>query len=169
MKTDASLKAEVEDALLRDFRVGAQRFAVGVESGVVSLFGEVRSYPARIAAAESALGVLGVRSVTLGLTVRPLPECRRTDVSLEAAATRALRHNPGVPSTVRIKVSKGWITLEGDVDRSDQRDAAEHTVEWLDGVLGTSNHIGVEVTCSAAEALATLRAARERMSDLHVS
>ncbi len=156
------LKAEVEAVLRDDPRVDSSSISVRVDKGAVSLFGEVCTYASRVAAADVTKGLPGVRSVTLGLIVRPAPACRRSDESLQAAASRALRCNASVPSTVRATVDKGWITLRGEVRRSAQRDAAEDAVSWLDGVVGVSNTITADPECSTAEVEETLRAVSAR-------
>ena len=45
-------------------------------------------------------------------------------------------------------VSKGWVTLEGQVDWQYQRDAAESAVRYLPGVTGVTNLITVKPAVS---------------------
>ena len=162
MTNDGRLKDEVEAALERNPSIAGSPLHVQAHEGVVSLFGEVRSYAARMAAADAARHVPGVRSITLGITVHPSDDCRRADSVLAHCVRFALRRNTHVPSTVRAKVDKGWVTLSGEVCRYVQRDAAERAIAWLDGVLGVTNEIRVEAECTAAEAAETLRAMSAR-------
>jgi osmotically-inducible protein OsmY len=158
MKDDGALKDEVEAALRREPSTAGSVLQVGARDGEVSLFGEVRSYAARLTVEALARRVDGVRSVTLGVTVHPSEDGRRTDAGLADSVRFALRRNARVPSTVRAKVERGWVTLQGEVTRIAQREAAERAVGWLEGVLGVTNGVRVEAQCSAAEAAEMLRA-----------
>jgi osmotically-inducible protein OsmY len=44
---------------------------------------------------------------------------------------------------VKIKVKKGWVTLEGDLEWNYQKKAAADSVTWLTGVTGVTNNIRV--------------------------
>jgi osmotically-inducible protein OsmY len=44
---------------------------------------------------------------------------------------------------IKVTVSKGWVTLEGDVEWQYQREAAERDVRRLVGVKGVSNLITI--------------------------
>ncbi|MGE5482613.1 MAG: BON domain-containing protein [Bacteroidota bacterium] len=65
-----------------------------------------------------------------------------TDIA--AAATRALEWDALVPiEKVDVTVSKGWVTLRGEVERHYQREDAERVVRRLSGVRGVTNLITV--------------------------
>ena len=59
-------------------------------------------------------------------------------------------------------VEHGWITLEGQVDRPYQKDAAENAVHHLAGVKGVMNHIIVKPTVSPTDLKAKIEAALKR-------
>jgi osmotically-inducible protein OsmY len=71
-------------------------------------------------------------------SARPAPDIAR-------AALDALKWNVSVPhERIKVKVEKGWLTLEGDVDWYYQKEAAERAVRYLTGVQGISNLIVVK-------------------------
>jgi hypothetical protein len=68
-RNDGEVRAEVEEALFYDTWVDAQRIAVDVEDGVVTLRGTLPSYEEVRYATDDAWEVAGVRGVKSELTV----------------------------------------------------------------------------------------------------
>jgi len=65
-----------------------------------------------------------------------------TDDQLAVAATKALSSDNLVPAgAVSPDVLDGYVTLNGQVRHHYQRQAAEHAVRRIDGVLGITNHV----------------------------
>ena len=143
MATDSELRREVERELEWEPSVDGRRIGVSVEGGVVTLTGEVKSYIERWQAERTVERVRGVRGVANELSVRTSGE--RTDTDIAHAAVDALRWNVSVPTdSVKVRVEKGWLTLEGEVPWDYQRRAAERAVRSLFGVKGISNLIRVK-------------------------
>jgi osmotically-inducible protein OsmY len=64
----------------------------------------------------------------------------RTDADIAAAATRALDWDAPVPVEKReVTVSRGWVTLRGEVAWGYQRREAERVLRRLSGVRGVTN------------------------------
>ena len=71
-----------------------------------------------------------------------------SDIDATAAVLLDWRNvDPGY--AVLIKVDKGWVTLSGHVDRPFKKDAVEHDVRRLLGVVGVTNAIEVRVDAAA--------------------
>jgi osmotically-inducible protein OsmY len=69
----------------------------------------------------------------------------RTDEDIARAAIRALEWDAFIPTDrVKVTVSKGWVTLEGEVDWAFEREDAERVVRRLTGVRGVTNLIRVK-------------------------
>ncbi len=69
----------------------------------------------------------------------PLP-FRRNDTDLAHHIVNAITWDIEVPSDrVKVKVDKGWVTLEGQVDWQYERNAAERAVRYITGVHGVIN------------------------------
>jgi osmotically-inducible protein OsmY len=67
-----------------------------------------------------------------------------TDADLETAAAAALDADKFVPKgAVSAEVVEGWVTLNGDVRHHFQRQAAEHAIRRVDGVLGMTDKIAI--------------------------
>ncbi|WP_211247483.1 BON domain-containing protein [Cryptosporangium arvum] len=65
---------------------------------------------------------------------------KRTDPEITEAAARALDLNSVVPKdAIKVVVSQGWVTLQGEVGWQYQRREAERVVRNLRGVRGVTN------------------------------
>ena len=115
--TDLELKKSVETELSYEPSVHAAAIGVAAKDGIVMLTGYTDSYWERFAAERAASRVGGVKAVVNNLEVRLPSSSERTDEDIARAAINALDWSVAVPTDrIKVKVSKGWITLEGTVD-----------------------------------------------------
>lgn len=143
-RTDEQIQRDVLDELKWDARVNPNEIGVSVKDGVVTLTGWVDSYSKKIAAEEAAHRVRGVRAVANDIDVRLPSSSERTDADIAAAATRALEWDALIPiDRIKVTVSKGWVTLSGEVDWHFQKEDAERVVSRISGVRGVTNLITV--------------------------
>jgi osmotically-inducible protein OsmY len=150
--TDEDIQREVLAELKWDARVQPNEIGVSVKDGVVTLTGVVDSYSKRWAAEEAAHRVRGVKAVANDIEVRLPSSAERTDADIAAAAVRALEWDAFVPvEKLDVTVSKGWVTLKGEVEWQFQKEDAERVVRRLSGVRGVSNLITVKPRLSPAE------------------
>lgn len=142
MKTDSQLKRDVEAELRWDPRVTEAEIGVAVKDGVVTLSGYVPNYAQRTAAEHDAERVSGVRAVAEELKVKLPGSLDLTDTDIAHRALNAMKWNVEVPDArIKLRVDRGWITLEGDTDWQFERLAAERAVRYLSGVVGVTNLI----------------------------
>jgi osmotically-inducible protein OsmY len=67
------------------------------------------------------------------------------DASIAQAALTALKWHVGVPDEkLKVGISGGWLTLDGDVASQFQRATAETAVASLAGVRGVTNRIVIK-------------------------
>jgi osmotically-inducible protein OsmY len=143
--TDEQIQREVLDELKWEPVVKPNEIGVAVKDGIVTLTGWVDSYIKRWTAEEAARRVRGVKAVANDIEVRLPADAERTDADIAAAALRALEWDALLPTDrIRVTVSKGWVTLDGDVDWHNQKQDAEHVVRRLTGVKGVTNLIEVK-------------------------
>ena len=143
-RTDEQIQKDVFAELKWDARVLPNEIGVAVKNGIVTLTGWVDSYVKRWAAEEAAHRVRGVAAVVNDLEVRLPSSVERADPDIAAAAINALKWDAFVPiDQIKVTVSKGWITLEGEVDWQYQKVDAERVVRRLLGVKGVTNLITV--------------------------
>src|SRR5436190_19194164 len=125
-QTDEQIQNDVLAELKWDARVQPNEIGVSVKDGVVTLMGWVDTYTKKWAAEEAAHRVRGVKAVANDIEVRLPSSAERTDADLAAAAVNALRWEAAVPADkIDVTVSKGWVTLKGEVEYGFQKRLAE--------------------------------------------
>ena len=144
MTRDNALQRDVLAELAYDPVVDVSRIGVAVRDGIITLTGTVPSYLQRWRAERAAKRVARVRAVVNEIEVKRPDDDRVTDEDLAAEAVRALKWNIFVPSKdVKVTVSRGIVTLEGEVRWQFQKEAAEDAVRGIEGVKGVVNLIKV--------------------------
>jgi len=165
--TDLELKKNVETELSWEPSVNAAEIGVAVKDGVVALTGKVESYWEKSSAERASFRVAGVKGLANDLEIRLPFANQRNDADIAAAALNRLDWAVTLPKNrIKVKVSEGWMTLEGTVDWQFQKETAEEDVRNLLGVKGVSNHIEVKPQVSKAEVKSAIEAALKRNADL---
>ncbi|WP_433790823.1 BON domain-containing protein [Actinoplanes sp. CA-252034] len=162
-KTDEQLKTAVTDELKWSTPgVNETSIGVAVNHGAVTLSGEVESWPEKRLAEHAALRVRGVTAVAAEITVRnSWSGVNDTDIAREAS--EALERCIIVPAgKVTATVHEHTINLHGQVTWHYQREAAEHAVHHLKGVVKVYNAITLKPVASATDIKATISAALVR-------
>jgi osmotically-inducible protein OsmY len=145
IRTDTQIQSDVLAELKWEPRVQPNEIGVVVKDGVVTLTGTVESYTKKYAAEEAAHRVRGVNAVANDIEVRLFSSAERNDADIAAAAVRALEWDAFVPiEKLDVTVSKGWVTLRGEVEWQYQRTDAYDVVRRLSGVRGVTNLIAVK-------------------------
>lgn len=166
-RTDEQIQQETLAELKYEPRVTPNEIGVVVKNGVVALTGWVDSYTKRWAAEEAAHRVRGVKAVANDIEVRLPGSSERTDADIAAAAVRALEWDAAVPvDKLDITVSKGWVSLRGEVEWQYQKQDAERVVRRLQGVRGVSNLIVVRPRLSPTELKEKIEQALVRTAEL---
>ena len=166
-RTDVQIQADVIAELKWEPRVQPNEVGVIVKDGVVTFTGWVDSYTKKWAAEDAAYRVRGVKAVANDIEVKLSVSAQRTDADIAKAALDALKWDAFVPvEKLQVTVSKGWVTLKGDVDWRYQKEDAERVVRRLTGVVGVSNLITVKPRVTASELKQQIEKALVRRADL---
>ena len=167
MRTDHEVQADVLAELRWEPSLANDDIAVSVRDGVVTLAGFADSWADRWKAERVASRVRGVKGVANDIKVKLPSSSERTDPDLARAALDALKWNVLVPDDrIRVKVSNGWLTLEGEVDWYYQKEEAERAVRKLKGVKGVTNLVTVAVRPASSDVKEKIRNALERGAEL---
>jgi osmotically-inducible protein OsmY len=167
VRSDEDIQRDVLAELKWEPRVAPNEIGVVVKNGIVALTGWVDSYLKKWAAEEAAHRVRGVKAVANDIEVRLPSTAERTDADIAAAAVRALEWDAAVPvDKLDVTVSKGWVTLKGEVEWQFQKKDAERVVRRLGGVRGVSNLIIVKPRLSATELKEKVQQALVRSAQL---
>jgi osmotically-inducible protein OsmY len=158
--SDEQIQKDVLAELKWDARVQPNEIGVAVKDGVVTLMGSVDSYAKRSAAEEATHRVRGVVAVANDIEVRLPVSSERSDADIADAAVRALEWDAFVPiEKIDITVSKGWVTLKGEVEWQYEKEDAERVVRRLSGVKGVTNLITVKPRLKPSEIKAEIEKA----------
>jgi len=167
MKSNTQLQRDVMDELQFEPAVDASNIGVIAKDGIVTLTGKVSNYAAKYAASEAAERVTGVKAVTDEMKVDLPAYHQRDDQDIAQAALNALKWHVWVPNdAIKVKVDKGWVTLEGTVDYRFQQTAAEDAVQNLTGVTGVSNLISLRAVVIPSDIKVKIENALNRAAEL---
>lgn len=153
------LQRRVWEELELEQMLQAADLRVEVIERIAILYGTVAHHPAMAAAERAARRAEGLRGIENRIRVSPPAVLKRSDAELLAGACRALEASAVVPQgRVTVAVEDGNVTLQGEVAREYERDAAAEIVGHLAGVTGVRNLIALR-PASQPERL------RERVED----
>jgi len=148
------LQESVLEELRFDPRVDASKIGVTTTAdGIVTLTGSVGTFTEKLAAEEAAKRVQGVRAVVNDIEVFIKKSGRRSDTEIAESALTALRARSMPLESVKVTVTNGWVTLEGEVDYHFEKQEAEQVISALAGVKGVTNKIQVRPQPMKAEAV----------------
>ncbi|MDR3511524.1 MAG: BON domain-containing protein [Caulobacteraceae bacterium] len=160
---DKTLRQHVIDELDWEPTVDAANIGVAANNGVVTLTGHVSSYAQLIAAEAAVKRVKGVQAIAQEIEVRFTGAAAHSDEDIASRAVLLMKWSAEIPKdAIQVKVSKGWISLTGDVEWQYQRQAAEDAVRSLVGVKGVSNLITVRPRVAAADVARGIQQALDR-------
>lgn len=155
MIRDTIIRDQVQVDLEREPGLDACAIAVNVRAGIVTLSGHVASYPEKLAAEAVARRASGVRAVADDIRVQ-LPEVDRpTDDQIAERAVNLMEWTVTAPAAdVAVTVEDGWVTLQGSVGWTFQKDELRRSVERLKGVRGVTDRLIVRSHPAGIEASA---------------
>jgi osmotically-inducible protein OsmY len=165
MRSDSEVDQDLRDELDWDPDLDATDIAVSVNKGVVTLSGFVKSYLDKYEAERAAKRVAGVVGVANDIEVRLLDEKADPEIAREAAsAIKTLL--PYSAEHIKVIVSKGWVTLEGEVEWQYQKNLAEDAVRPIKGIKGISNLIQLKPSAEPSQIKKKIKEAFERNAEV---
>ena len=137
-RSDARVRRDVVDALLRDPVADEYEIQTRVDTGVVTLSGTVDSWAEKRVVLTVARGVRGVRAVHDQIQVEP--GIARPDPELRDEVERRLDMDARIDAElIDVSVSDGRVDLTGAVGSAAERHLA-YSNAWVAGV----SHVGID-------------------------
>lgn len=168
--TDQEIQEAVAAELAWTPGVDAAAVGVAVHDGVVTLTGEPGSRAEAVTITRAVQRVRGVAAVADELRVRQGKWARATDAEVAATVAAALQRTSAVAAgAVQATVHDGIVTLTGEVDWNEQREAVTRLVEHLAGVRAVHTSIGLTPRGPDAGTEDRIRYALERNAMLDAS
>ena len=166
MKDDNELQRDVIEELRWDPAIKEKEIGVAVSDGVVTITGSVASYAERWAVERAVERISGVKALANDVSVKLPSSFVRSDSDLAHQIVETFHWDVQVPDErIKVKVARGRVTLEGEVDWAFQREAAEHDVRSLTGVTGVTNLIHVRSPVSRVDVSQKIKEALRRRAD----
>jgi len=166
MKSDTTLQKDVIDELRWDPRVTEKEIGVAAKDGVVTVTGSVETFAERWAVERAVERVAGVRVVANEIEVKLPSSLVRTDADIAHQVRETFKWDVQVPDElITAQVTKGWVTLEGEVGWNFQREAATQAVRNLAGVRGVTNLVRVKSPISTYGVSLKIKDALRRRAD----
>ena len=163
MSHDTTLQHAVTAELIWDPKVTSSEIGVRAKDGVVALTGQVGTYEEKMAAEAAASRIRGVQAIVQEIEVRVPFALKRSDEDIAATAVARLAWNVAVPQDhISVKVSKGVITLTGEVDRHFQSEAAERELRQISCVATVDNRVTVRPQVDVSAVSASISEALDR-------
>ncbi len=146
MKTNSELQKDVQDAIKWEPLLNAAEIGVTAKDGIITLTGVVNSFAKKSEAESAAKNVAGVKAVVEKIELKFGTDwTKKDDNEIATEVLNAIKWNWEVPNDkLKVKVEKGWITLEGELSWNFQKEAAKNAVKNLLGVTGVSNNITIK-------------------------
>ena len=152
IKSDEEIKQALKEAFFYDPRLSPFNLNVSVESGVVTLTGQVHNLKAKQAAGQDANNTAGVWQVKnhlkvtpgMSLHTRPGPD---VDAELAKKIRLALLRNPYTHQhEIAVSVNNRLVMLDGTVNSNFEKAKAEDVVSAVKGVAAVMNNLRINRT-----------------------
>jgi osmotically-inducible protein OsmY len=142
MKTDEILQKDVQEAIKWEPQLHTTEIGVIAKNGIITLTGTVDNYYKKNEAEKAAKKVNGVKAIVEKIEVKQNNTKSINDNYIAEKILNVFKSNFSIPDEkIKLKVEKGWVTLEGNVNWNYQKEAAKNAVIALMGVRGVTNNI----------------------------
>ena len=167
---DKELRLDILEELDLEPSFDAADIGVAVDGNVVTLTGHVRSFSDKVTVRDIVERIPGVRAIADDIEVRPIGAHITADDKIAKRIVNTLKWNSSVPDEkITTTVTKGWVTLEGDVEWHYQSTATEQAVRRLVGVTGVNNRIKITPAVKPADVSDRIQKALKRDAELDAS
>ncbi len=143
---DLVLKQTIVDTLAYDPEIDAEDIGVSVNGGIATLTGHVPTYAQKRAIEARVRGIEGVMGIAMEIEVRRPGTNLTADDEIARHAMDAIYDDMDLPKgAVHVSVTRGWVTLYGNLHRATERDRVAELVRHIAGVHGVKNEIDLAV------------------------
>jgi osmotically-inducible protein OsmY len=137
---DDQIAKRVLDVIAWDSTIPKGKITVKVQSGIVTLSGEVDWFFQRDDAQNAVRKLTGVKAISNLVTIKPRPNVSDIKQRIETA----LKRNAELEAdSIRVSVLDGRVTLNGKVKAWYERDLAERTAWSAPGVTAVDDRINI--------------------------
>jgi osmotically-inducible protein OsmY len=137
-RSDTEIAESALDALRLNMSVPIADIRLAIHDGWVTLSGQVGFWFQKQAAEGTVRNIRGIKGIENDIHVKaPV-----TTADLKTRIEQAFRRHAQIDADrIRVQVSSGIVTLEGEVDSWRERDQAENAVRAAPGVTGVEDRL----------------------------
>jgi osmotically-inducible protein OsmY len=144
MKEKSRFEQDILDAIKWQPLLDHEVIDVTDLNGVIKLSGVVDSYVKKKDIEKTVTNVHGVSGIIENIEVKIPDSLRRDDQKIAKDANVFLALNKMVPKdTVKFKVNNGWLTLDGEVNQLQEKEAAMESIHYITGITGITDNITI--------------------------
>lgn len=163
---DSELKKLILEELEYEPQVDATSVGVTVKAGVVSIYGHVGSFLQKMAAEDAVRRVHDVRAIANEIDVNLPGDAVVSDDKIALRAARILDWDALLGKQgIQIRVQRGQIDLDGDVEALFLKRRAGLLLAALPGVTRVNNHILVAPPAQRDDIAERIGAALDRLAE----
>jgi osmotically-inducible protein OsmY len=138
--SDDQIAKRALDIIAWDSTIPEDKVQVKVQSGLVTLSGEVAWFYQRSDAENAVRKLAGVKGIINDIKIKARPQASDIKTRIETA----LRRNAELEAdAIKVSVLNGRVTLDGKVKAWYERDLAERTAWSAPGVTSVEDHIHI--------------------------
>lgn len=170
MKSDNELQKDVVQAIGWEQLVPLNAIKVVAHNGMITLSGSTDSCGKKMEVEHAVKNVIGVALIVNVIEVTNIVNIGKSDDELSKEIVQTLEICPTIPTDkIKIAVSGGWVTLEGEVQWNHQRKATHDIVAQIFGVNGIANNIKIKTQEADNLEKAAIESALRRNSSIKAS
>lgn len=152
MTPNTKLRNEVLKALAKESHLDESQIGVNVKNGIVTLSGYVSSFPQKYAAEKATEKVKGVKAIVEKIQILSSSIASVTDAQIAEDLVEAFRKSNLVPADkIKVKVEKGWLYIDGEVNWQFQMDALNRIAKAAAGVKKIVNRVSLSSQVSSPD------------------
>lgn len=142
MKSDTSIKLQIEKALKSNLLLSGSDIVVAVRDGRALLTGHVDKYPKREMARKIAKEVQGVKNAEERINVVINATEQYSDAEIDSdILLRFIKNFGNSHKDIKVIVKEGKVWLEGVLKWKYQKDLAEECIIDINGIIDIQNNI----------------------------
>ncbi|HOS47100.1 MAG TPA: BON domain-containing protein [Bacteroidia bacterium] len=145
MKTNLQLEKDIKESINWEPLLRNTDITVVAKDGIITLSGVVDSFHKKTLIESVVKNVFGVNAVVEKLEVKLDLNLKLDDEAIAVEVVNALRMNLEIPNEkIKVKVEKGWVTLDGEVNWNFERESAKKAISCLAGVKVVISNLRVK-------------------------